>query len=658
MNLKNYTIAYLRFVCLIGVLFLGSTGVISQEVNETKKDSTDTGFSLGALKLPNPNSIVSKYTYDPELDRYVYTEKLGDFNVNYPLILTSKEYERRVRDEGMQRYFKQKIAALDGRTEEGKENQSSLLPVFQVESELFESIFGGREIEFTPTGSVEADLGILFTKQDNPAFSPRNRSNTTLDFDQRISLSLLGKVGERLQIQANFDTEATFNFQNQIKLEYTPTEDDIIQKIEVGNVALPLNSALIQGSQSLFGVKTELQFGKTNVTAVFAENRSQPRTVVSEGGATVQDFEVFALDYDANRHFFLAHYFRDIYNESLQNYPFINNNIQITRVEAWITNRQAQTDNARNIIAIQDIGESSLENIGLDFPPSGFVNNVENAFPDNGNNDFNPRGIEISSVQSLLSPAIRDIATVQDGFGGVQVEDGTDFVLLENARKLDPNQYTIYPQLGYISLNQRLNNDEVLGVAFQYTVGGQVFQVGEFANDGVDATNADRPDTDGDGIPDVADADTPQTQADQDGDGISDLADADVDGDGIFEGTDTNLDGIDDSVVSPGLAGSPQNLVVKMLKSNLTNVEEPIWDLMMKNIYPLGAFDLEQDGFRMNIVYADPSPLNFITPVEGAALPAAFGTDNPLESNTLLQLFNMDRLTSFGDPQVGGGWFF
>ncbi|MEP0263630.1 cell surface protein SprA [Dokdonia sp.] len=652
------------------MLFVGASSLIAQETNETEQDSTSTTFSFGNLSLPNPDSIVSKYTYDPETDRYVYTEKLGSFNINYPLILTPEEYFRRLRDEQMKQYFNEKVAALDGRTEEGKEAQKSLIPTLYVKSDLFQTIFGGDKIEFTPQGSVEMDLGILFTKQDNPAFSPRNRSNLTFDFDQRISLSLLGKVGERLQITANYDTESTFDFQNQIKLEYTPTEDDIIQKIEVGNVSMPLNSSLIQGSQSLFGVKTELQFGKTSVTAVFAENRSQPRTVTAEGGATVQDFEVAALDYDENRHFFLAHYFRDHYNESLRSYPFIDNNIQITRLEVWITNRQNQTQDARNIVAIQDIGESDLSNIGLDFPPTGFINNVADAFPDNRNNDFNPRGISDPSVGSVLNSAIRDVATVQQGFGGVQVSDGVDYVLLENARKLQPNQYTLYTQLGYVSLNQRLNNDEVLGVAFQYTVGGQVFQVGEFANDGIDATNGSRPDDDGDGIPDIADANSPVNRPDQDGDGIADDADADINGDGIPNGQDADGNGILDTVIPAGQAGSPQNLVVKMLKSNLTNVDEPVWDLMMKNIYPLGAFALEQDGFRMNIVYADPSPLNFITPVEGAPFPTLFNgvTDpgesitNPdrgnLESNTLLQLFNLDRLTSFGDPQVGGDGFF
>ena len=648
---------YFNFRILISCFFISflcsTTSVWAQEEEEntTEQDSTRTGISLGSIELPDPSSITSKYTYDPVLDRYVYTEQLGSFNINYPLILTPEEFQRRVRQEQMDKYFQDKISAQDGRNDE-EDGPKNLLPNLYVNSDFFESIFGGNTIELIPQGSVEVDLGVLFTRQDNPALSPRNRSNLTFDFDQRISLSLLGKVGERLQITANYDTESTFNFQNQIKLEFTPTEDDIIQKIEIGNVSMPLNSALIQGSQSLFGFKTELQFGKTRVTAAFAENRSQPRTVTAENGATIQDFEIFSLDYDEDRHFFLAHYFRDNYDESLANYPFINNNIQITRLEVWVTNRQNQTQDARNIIAIQDIGESDASNIGLDFPPTGFVNTAAGAFPDNANNDFNPVGIN-SEEQSVLTPAIRDIATVQDGFGGVQVTDGTDYALLENARQLLPNEYQLNTQLGYISLNQRLSNDEVLGVAFQYTVNGQVFQVGEFANDGVDATAGDRPDADLDGIPDQVDADNPVTQPDQDGDGIADSADADINNDGVLNGLDINGDGILDTIIPIGLSGAPQNLVVKMLKSNVTNVEEPIWDLMMKNIYPLGAFQLEQEGFRLNIVYADPSPVNFI-------VPAAGGSDLPdgVASTTLLRVFNVDRLTTFGDPQVGGDGFF
>lgn len=476
-----------RYVAFFGCFLIFAFAKAQQPPPTTAQDSTKTGVIIGDIKLPDPPSIVTLYTYDPDLDRYIYKSEFNGFQIGYPFMLTREQYLDRVMKERMTQYFKDKAAAIAGKTEADKEKQKNLLPNFYVDSDLFESIFGGTEISVVPQGSVEVDLGMLFNKSDNPSFSPRNRSNATFDFNQRINLSLVGKVGTRLNVNANYDTQSTFNFQNQIKLDYTPTEDDILQSIEVGNISMPLNSTLIRGAQSLFGVKAELQFGKTRITGVFSEQQSESRTVQAAGGASVNDFDFFSLDYDENRHYFLSHYFRDNYDKTLANYPFINTNIQITRAEVWITNRGNRTQDVRNLVAVQDIGESDPDNIGLGTVPGGFLNAPAGSFPSNENNDFNPRGIN-GAAQSILTDAIRDISTVQSGFGGAQVNEGFDYVTLENARKLTDNEFTLNTQLGYISLRQRLNNDEVLAVAFQYTAGGKVYQVGEFANDGVVAT--------------------------------------------------------------------------------------------------------------------------------------------------------------------------
>ena len=590
----------LKVIILFGLMFF-SLDTFSQEIEPVAQDSTKTGYSLGNIEMPNPNSIVSKYTYDPLTDRYIYTETVGEFNINYPIILTPKEFEELVTRENLQAYYKDKIDAFDGKKEGSEDGQKNLLPEFYVNSNFFETIFGGNTIEVIPQGSVEMDLGVIFTRNDNPAFSPRNRKNFTFDFDQRISLSLLGKVGTKLQVNANYDTQSTFDFQNLIKLEYTPTEDDILQKIEVGNVSMPLNSSLITGAQSLFGVKTQLQFGKTTVTAVFSEQQSQTKNVVAQGGGTLEEFTVFSRDYDENRHFFLAHYFRDNYDAVLENYPFLNTNVQITRAEVWITNRANRTDNVRNIVGIQDLGESDPQNV------SSGVNLTAgpNAYPDNSNNEFDPFGIPTGS--SVLTNAIRDIATVQSGFGTLSgtVSEGVDFVTLESARKLtEGNEYRLHPQLGYISLNQRLNNDEILAVAFQFTVGGQVYQVGEFANDGVDATEV-----------------TTDTN-----------------------GTVTSLNN--------------NNLILKMLKSSVTSVDEPVWDLMMKNIYDTGAFQLSQEDFTLNIFYTETSPVNYISPVGTTPFPDQGPNQTPIDEMPLLRFFNFDKLNFNNDPQTNGDGFF
>lgn len=677
MSTTNFTLSksYRLLFVIASILF---SGLGYAQTDPVEQDSTKTGFSLGRLSIPNPQSIVSKYTYDPITDRYIYTETVGNFNINYPIILTPAEFQRLVLLEQQQKYYKQKIDAAAGQKEGAEDEQKNLLPEFYVNSGFFETLFGGNTIEVIPQGSAEVDLGVLFTKQDNPTFSPRNRSNFTFDFDQRISLSLLGKVGTRLQVTVNYDTESTFDFQQLTKLEYTPTEDDIVRKIEVGNVSMPLNSSLITGAQSLFGVKTELQFGKTRVTAIFSEQKSQSQSVVAQGGGTVEEFEFFGRDYDENRHYFLSHYFRDTYDASMLRYPYIANNIQVTRIEVWVTNRSNQTDNVRNVVALQDLGESDFDpadpandNIGLENPPAGFIN-IPNGVPDNGNNDFDPTNI--GGAGSILSTAIRDITTAEQGIL-VPANEGFDFGKLENARKLEQGRdYTLSQQLGYISLNQRLLNDEILAVAFQYTIGGEVYQVGEFANGGVNST-ASGNDTDNDGIPDTIDADIDgdgivDNGPDTDGDGINDIGDADINGDGTIDnGPDANFDGINDGFVTVQ-EGSPQSLIVKMLKSPITDVNQPIWDLMMKNIYDTGAFQLDKEDFRLNIFYTEASPLNYISPVilqDGTVIPfPEFNNNTPFDTSDdgeiidtpLIRLFHLDRLNFNNDPQAGGDGFF
>jgi cell surface protein SprA len=627
---------YIKFKYTASLLFL-FFGLAAQaqidEEEEAAQAAQDTvkGYSTGKVEIANPQSIIEAYTYDPVTNRYIYTNTFDGFNINYPIILTPQEYEQLVLKENMREYFQQKSNAIDGKGT--AEQQKDLLPRYYVNSSFFETIFGGNTIDVKPQGSVELDLGIRYTKQDNPSLSPRNRSTFTFDFDQRISMSLQGKVGTRLAVTANYDTESTFAFQNLIKLEYTPTEDDIIQKIEVGNVSFPLSNSLVRGAQSLFGVKAQLQFGKTTFTGIFSEQKSQTKTVTAQGGGTVQDFSLFALEYDMDRHFFLSQYFRNQYDFSLRNYPYIDSRVQITRIEVWVTNRQnrinAQENNSRNIIAIQDLGESQQtrftvngnttvnitpETVGFDdVVPAGFYNVDANEPPDNRNNDLDPALI---GAGGALNPTIREIVTVNDNSfeAPLNADEGRDYSKLENARKLSPNEFTYHAQLGYISLNQRLSNDEVLGVAFQYTIGDELYQVGEFGTDGIEST--------------------------------------------VVGETGTTPDDQQETV-------STQSLIVKMLKSNLVSVNEPVWDLMMKNIYQIpGAYQLSQEDFRFNILYSDPSPLNYITPATGdddivdETLPGEGAPFGPVADTPLLKVFNVDRLNYTNDPQVGGDGFF
>ncbi len=589
-----------KFLWIFSLLFF-SIQTHAQVENEQVEDENGRTL-IGDIKIDDVQSIKDAYTYDPITDRYIYTRKIDGYDIQYPLFLTRQEYSDLIMRKTMLEYFQQKQSAIDGTATE--EEQRDLLPRYYVNSKLFETIFGSNTIDIKPLGFAEVNLGVRYTKQDNPLISPRNRRTFTMDFDQKISLSMQGKVGTNMDVNINYDTQSTFQQQQMIKLQYTPNEDDIVQKIEVGNVSMPINNSLIRGSQNLFGAKAELQFGKTKITGVFSKQNSQTRTITTEGGGLVENFELFALDYDADRHFFLSQYFRNQYDDALKNYPYVNSRARITRVEVWITNKQNRIanrdNNFRNILAIQDLGETRLSNVPVERSIGIDVNTYPNFLlapvntpTNNANNQFNPGQIG----NNFLNPGIRDINTAISGFN-IPVVEGRDFVKLENARKLSPSEFKFHPQLGYISLNQRMSNDEVIAVAYEYTIGDKIYRVGEFGTDGLDATIVGQ-DQDGQDVP------------------------------------------------------TSQSLILKLLKSSLTSTEEPVWDLMMKNVYMLpGAQNISQEGFRLNILYTDPSPLNYITPAGGAPLPEG------VANTPLLNVFNLDRLNSTNDPEEGGDGFF
>ena len=528
----------------------------------------------GNLILNSPTEI--EVTYDSSLQKYIIREKIGGYYVSQPVYMTPSEYRKYSLRQDMLAHFKEKLKAVGGKTAGSADAQKNLLPTYYVKSSLFESIFGGNTIEVNPQGSILVQLGVLSQKVDNPQISERNRKSTTFNFDQQISASINAKIGTRLGVTANYDTQSTFDFQNLVKLEYTPTEDDILQKIEVGNVSMPIKNSLITGAQSLFGLKTQLQFGKTSVTGVFAEQKSQTRTVAAQGGSVINEFELRATDYDADRHFFLSQVYRDNYDAALENFPLINSQINITQVEVWVTNRQASTDNFRNIVAISDIGENDPTNIaGTGVFPSG---GVQQDPSNQSNNLFN--------LFTATNP-IREISTISSEIGPsstYQLSQGRDYSVLENARKLLPSEYVVHPQLGYISLNRRLGESDVLAVAYEYTITGSttVNKVGELTTDGVVA---------------------------------------------------------------------PKNLIVKLLRSEIINTTIPLWDLMMKNIYSLGAYQMSQEGFRFELLYNDDATGVPINVLQNAATAG-------VSDRTLLNIFNLDNLdqNEFSVPE-GDGYF-
>lgn len=422
-----------------------------------------------------PSNIETEIIYDAESNQYIFQKKIGDDNFGTPYSMSFDEYLDYDFNKAMKSYWRQRSKS------DISETRDVLIPKLQIEGEIFDRIFGGGNIDIKPQGSAELSFGIKIDKIENPSIPIRNQRVVSFDFNEKIQMNVVGQIGEKMKVNLQYDTESAFDFENSVKLEYTGHEDEIIQKIEAGNVSLPLTGTLITGSQSLFGFKTEAKFGKLTVTTLFSQQKGESSTVRVEGGAQSKEFEVKADNYEANKHYFLSHYFKENYDRALAGLPIINSGVNITRLEVWVTNKAGNFNDARNIIAFADLGESNDNNIQSDY--------VKNS---NGNYITVYPQTDINILGNIASdyPDVRNINNVGNTLLGLGMTGGKDYEKIESARLLTSNEYTFNDRLGYISLNSTLSPDQVLAVAYEYTVSGNVFKVGEFSNSAITAPEA------------------------------------------------------------------------------------------------------------------------------------------------------------------------
>ena len=550
---------------LIGLFWLISTFSLAQNqitlpfpiinpLNPTQ--NTTQSFDLG-----NPTSLNQSVVYDPETGTYIFSETLGDgvFFRN-PSMMTLEEYLK---------YEERKLMTQDWQEiieEQTTENRVFELPI-KIKSKIFENFFGSDEIRIIPGGNLELSLGLTSSRVDNPMLPLRQRNLTRFDFNQNINLDITGQIGTKLKLNTKYNTGASFDFENISKIEHTGSEDQILQKIALGNVSLTLPTTLIQGSQTLFGAKTQLKFGRATIDLIAASSKGKRTEINVAGKAQTQEINVTADNYDANKHYFLNLYHHQNYDFAMSTLPVVSSTTFITRIEVWITNRTSVTENTRNILAFADLGESKPENCQGN--PTNFSANIQ---PDNASNSL----YNWASTQPLIRGFSNSVQVLSNQVTAPgPFNPAIHYEKVENAKKLSETEFTYNALLGYISLNTNLNNDEVLAVAYEYTYRGETFQVGEFSTDGSNGQEA---------------------------------------------------------------------LILKLLKPTITNPNNKIWDLMMKNVYSIQSAQVDQNGFRLDILYNNP---------ETSVLVPFFPMDG-VNDVQLITLLEMDKINQNNQPFSDG----
>lgn len=475
LHIKNLTLSIPKWNWILLTLFVVSnTNIFAQNQDSIPEQaSTNLKFpfpdkenlsskdeSQRFFDLKNPNNISEEVEYDAEENVYIIQRKLGGRNLGTAIYLNPEEYYAYRKKQDRNRYFKDRIEA------QSLLNQKPELPTLSREG-LFDRLFGGTNLELNPQGDLDLLFGYAWQHMDNPQTIESMRKRGYFDFDMNMNVNVVAQIGEKLKLNINNSSMPSLGQQNTEKIEYTGNQDQVLKKIELGNVSFPLQSSLLSGPLSLQGIKTELQFGKLNITSVASIQKSQRRTITLQGGAQYEEFEIEVDRYDENRNFLLGQYFYDNYENAVKDLPIIRSQIHITEVEVWITNRTGTTEGVRDALAFMDLGEANPYN-------SNFHNTSGLNIPDNKTNNL------YASLQQ--NPALRKQATANNAALALGLQSRIDFQR-STMRKLRSTEYDFHPQLGYILLNTQVNPDDVLAVAFRYTYNGETYQVGEFSEE-------------------------------------------------------------------------------------------------------------------------------------------------------------------------------
>ncbi len=500
------------------------------QLNDRRGDRF-TYFNRNPFYLNDTGFVKQDIQYDPKTKQYYIIEKVGNSNYRKPTYLTYDEFWQLQNRQAENDYFNERSKTLDWL------NHKAQRPHMQVYNTLFDRIFGldsaGLKVSIKPQGNVDLRLGYQGQNIKNPTLSERARKTGGFDFDMNANVNVMANIGNKLKLPISYNTLANFDFENQLKLDYRGKDDEILKSIEAGNISFQTKGTLMSSVQSLFGLKTQLQFGKLFITAALANERSQKQSITLQGGGLSQQVNKHLDDYDENRNFLMAQYFRKNYNNAMSNLPVVKSLVQIQRIEVWITNRTGTTTQARDVVGFMDLGESQPYNPNI-HPNPGSI--TRDSLPQNNANDLYP--FLTSSPEVNRNPSAINSVLVAKGLKPVEDYEKTF------ARQLSPNEYYYNPQVGFISLYQQLQPDEVLAVAYQYTYNGQVFQVGEFSQDvAVDSSHQ----------------------------------------------------------------GVQKVLFLKLLKATSQRVNLPLWGLMMKNVYSLDLTGISRDNFNLNVFYQEPS---------------------------------------------------
>jgi hypothetical protein len=435
----------------------------------------DQTFAFSLAILSDTNSAILKTDFQDfkvhtEMDSTFETVKIRrtllkkDFY--QPAIFTQNEYIRfRLAHDAAKNFREAALRELQKPASQAGSEALTIEVPFKIKSKTFNKIFGGDRVRLRISGNININGGFRREGRSQVQTVTGQNSDYSFHIDQTQRFKITGEVGDKVSVDVDQNSEATFDFENALKLTYTGYEDEIIRKIEAGNISMQLAGTQLAAfsgqNKGLFGLKAELKIGALSLTTIASLEKGQKNQLTVSGGAQQQ-----ALSIDVNtpltgRYFFLDKEYRN-------QYRFFQND---QLIHSFNPDRKIN-DPTTDFYLFKMV-------IGTMIPPDAIT--IYAIYPSDSM-DTDPTFYE-------KTPAEVDSLIDIDQLTSRNYKKGR-FIKLERNSDYYLDEYS-----GYIRLNQPLSVMDVIAVAYRTNQGATYGELGQLAQTDTSVLKLLRPDS-------------------------------------------------------------------------------------------------------------------------------------------------------------------
>jgi len=237
-------------------------------------------------------------------------ESKNDIIIRKPVVASFDSFYEEMKAAKIREIWQKEIASRFDQKQAGKQETSI---------EIIGADIAGQRVSLRVSGNISISGKLSQRDQSNQVTSYQQTKTTSFIMDQEQNFTIEGRVGDRVSIKVDQDSQRDFNFENTLRIHYTGKEDEIIQKVEAGNISLSLpGTNFVKGQANatgLYGIKALMKFGPLDVTAIASVEEGQNKKVKWGGGSESEPVIIQDYEYIRRKYFFIS----DLYRQNM--YP-------------------------------------------------------------------------------------------------------------------------------------------------------------------------------------------------------------------------------------------------------------------------------------------------------------------------------------------------